>query len=548
MASKKIFIGVAWPYVNGDLHIGHLAGYLIPADVFSRYCRLKGYQTLMISGTDCHGTPITVEADKRKISPKKLIAEYTPRVLELVNTYQATYDLFTSTRTKNHKIITQKFFLNLIKNDYIIKHKSKQYFSKKENKFLPDRYVEGICKFCKTPDQRGDQCENCGRSLNPGELIEPKSKLTGFPVILKETEHYALDYSKLQKEIEQFVNNSTHWREWVIKETKGFLKDGLKPRDITRDLDWGIPLPIKKIPKKFLIKNIKHKRFYVWFEAVIGYFSGTIEWSKKNNKNWEDFWLDPSCRHYYFMGKDNLIFHTIFWPGQLIGQKSNYNLPYFPAVNNFLLLEGKKLSKSRGVHIDSLEIAKNYGVDNVRFYISSILPETKDSDFKWDEFKKTINNLLVDKIGNFIHRVLTFYNEKLNQKITNKHFNNEVIKKTELIIFDFQRYLERCEIVKALNLILEYVDFSNRYLNNNQPWNLIKRNKNKCDEVIYSSLQIINNLRTLLWPFIPQSINKLNEYLGLKTEVKLGKDNFILKEVKDIKLKKKPEPLFKKIQ
>jgi len=347
--SKKIFIGVAWPYVNGDLHIGHLAGYLIPADIFSRYSRLKGYKTLMVSGADCNGTPITVEADIRKISPEKLIAEYMPKVLELIKTYKTTYDIFTSTRTENHFRIVQEFFLNLLNNGYILKRKTLQYFSEKEKKFLPDRYVEGICKFCKAKEQRGDQCENCGKSLNPGDLIQPKSKLTGSEVVLKETEHYALDYSKLQKEIENFVFNSNHWREWVFNETVGYLKEGLKARDITRDLDWGVPLPKEKINKNFLIENIENKRFYVWFEAVIGYFSATVEWAEKNNENWEDFWLNPSCLHYYFMGKDNLIFHTIFWPCELLGQKKNYNLPYFPAVNNFLLLEGKKFSKEQTV-------------------------------------------------------------------------------------------------------------------------------------------------------------------------------------------------------
>ena len=542
---RRIFIGTAWPYVNGDLHIGHLAGYLIPADIFSRFCRLKGYETLMVSGTDCHGTPITVEADKRKITPQKLVEEYTPKVLELIKTYQITYDLFTSTTTENHKKITQEFFLNLLKNGYISKEKSYQYFSPEENRFLPDRYVEGECKFCLAKEQRGDQCENCGRSLEPGDLLNPKSKLKGTQVILKETEHYFLDYSKLQKEIENFVLNSNHWREWVYKETLGFLREGLKERAITRDIDWGVPLPKEKIPENFLIENIEEKRFYVWFEAVIGYFSATVEWSEKNNKSWEDFWLDPSCRHYYFMGKDNLIFHTIFWPAELIGQQKGYNLPYFPAVNNFLLLEGKKFSKSRGVHIDSLEIAKDYGVDNVRFYISSILPENKDADFKWQEFKNTINNELVDKIGNFIHRVLVFYNDKLCQKIEHQNLDNEVLKKTNEILKNYEESLEKCQIASAFNLILNYVNFANRYLDKEKPWH--SKNKQKNEEVIFSSLQIINHLRILLWPFIPKSMEKLDKILGFSLEPKIGKNYFNFQFLKDIRLRSKPEPLFKKI-
>ena len=543
---KKIFIGVAWPYVNGDLHIGHLAGYLIPADIFSRYSRLRGYQTLMVSGTDCHGTPITLEADKRKISPQKLVEEYTPKVLELIKIYQATYDLFTSTTTENHKKVTQEFFLNLLKNGYILKVKTKQYFSPKENRFLPDRYIEGICSYCQSPEQRGDQCEVCGRTLEPGELLNPKSKLTGSDVILKETEHYAFNLPKLQKKIENFVKNSLHWREWVFRETVGFLNEGLKPRMITRDLDWGIQIPKEKIPHDFLIENIDHKRFYVWFEAVIGYFSAAIEWSQKNNKSWEEFWLDPDCRHYYFMGKDNLIFHTIFWTGQLIGQEKGYNLPYFPAVNQFLLLEEKKLSKSRGVHLDSLEIAKKFGVDNIRFYITSILPENKDANFSWLGFRNTINDKLVDKIGNFIHRVLVFYKDKLNLKINEQSLNNEVLEKTKEIFEKFIKHLEKVEIVSAFDLILDYAHFANQYLDKKRPW--IQERKTS-EETIFNSLQIINSLRILLWPIIPSKMNELSEVLNLdRIEPKENKDFFVFEKIEPSRIKiKKLEPLFQKI-
>ncbi len=546
---RKIFIGVAWPYVNGDLHIGHLAGYLIPADIFARYSRLRGYQTIMVSGTDCHGTPITLEADKRKISPQKLVEEYTPKVLELIQTYQATYDIFTSTITENHKKITQEFFLNLLRNGYILKVKTKQYFSPQENRFLPDRYVEGICSYCQSPEQRGDQCEVCGRSLEVGQLLNPKSKLTGSEVILKESEHYALDFSKLQKRIEEFVRNSSHWREWVFRETVGFLNEGLRPRTITRDLDWGVEIPQEKIPPDFLIENIHQKRFYVWFEAVIGYFSATVEWAAKNNQNWEEFWLDPSCRHYYFMGKDNLIFHTIFWPGQLLGQEKGYNLPYFPAVNNFLLLEGKKFSKSRGIHIDSLELAKKYGVDNVRFYITSILPENKDANFIGNEFVSTINNELVDKIGNFFYRVLVFYREKLNQKINQSKLDNEIIQRTEEVFQKTAEHLEKCEMVSAFNLILNYVHFANKYLDQNKPWEILATDRRKAEEIIFNAWQMIYSLRILLWPIIPLAIEKLNELSNLEKIIpREGLDFFVFKKLEIEKVKvKELKPLFQKI-
>lgn len=544
--ARRIFIGVALPYVNGDLHVGHLAGYLIPADIFSRYSRLRGYQTLMVSGTDCHGTPITFEADKRKIAPKELINEYTPKILDLIKTYKATYDIFTSTMTVNHKRISQDFFINLLNNGYILKQKTRQYFSPQENRFLPDRYIEGKCSYCQAEKQRADQCENCGRNLEPGELISPYSRLTNSSVILKETEHYAFDLTKLQPKIEEFVKNSTHWRNWVYNETIGFLKEGLKPRTITRDLDWGIDLPKERIPSSMLINDINNKRLYVWFEAVIAYFSATVEWADKNNQDWKDFWLDSSCQHYYFMGKDNLIFHTIFWPGELLGQEKKYNLPYFPAVNNFLLLEGQKFSKSRGIHLDSLLLAKEYGVDNVRFYITSILPEYKDTNFKWLDFRNVVNNELVDKIGNLIHRVLVFYKDKLNQETNNK-IDPKVVIKIEETFHLYKTYLEKVEIVSALKVVLNLIDFANEYFDKNKPWQLIKDDKQECLEVINSALQIIVNLRILLWPIIPDSMERLSNLLNLKIIPKINEDQLQFKQEKKIKLNNHPQPIFSKI-
>ncbi|MCS7200706.1 MAG: methionine--tRNA ligase [Patescibacteria group bacterium] len=544
--TKKAFIGVAWPYVNGDLHVGHLAGYLIPADIFSRYLRLKGYKVLMVSGTDCHGTPITFEADRRGIVPQELVDEYTPRILELIRTYRASYDLFTSTTTENHKRISQEFFLNLLRNGYLIRRKTIQYFSPQENRFLPDRYVEGKCSYCYAEKQRADQCEICGRTLEPGELIEPYSRLSQTKLILKETEHYALDLKKLQPRIEEFVRASSHWREWVYRETIGFLREGLKERTITRDLDWGIDLPIDRIPLEQRIEDINNKRLYVWFEAVIGYFSASVEWANISGNRWEDFWLDPDCKHYYFMGKDNLIFHTIFWPAELLGQHQGYNLPYFPAVNNFLLLEGQKFSKSRGVHLDSLVVANEYGVDNVRYYITSILPEHHDTNFKFSELKETVNNELVNKVGNLIHRTLVFYRDKLEQEVGNQ-LDDKVIKKLEETFKSYDSSLERVEMVLALRNILELVNFANQYFDLERPWQLIVDNPRRCRMVINSLLQVISNLKVMLWPIIPQTMENLSQILGLPIKTKEDYNQLKVNIYKKIKLNNTPSPLFQKI-
>jgi len=542
---KKIFIGAAWPYVNGDLHIGHLAGYLIPADTFSRFCRILGLETLMVSGTDCHGTPITLEADKRNVKPEDIVSEYTPKIHNLIKFYDFTFDIFTSTTTQNHKRITQEFFLRLLKNGYIFKQKTFQYYSPEENRFLPDRYVEGKCSFCLAEGQRGDQCEKCGKVLNPGELIEPKSKLTGSKVILKETEHYFLDYSKLQPKIEAYVRENHHWRSFVYEETISWLKKGLEPRAITRDLDWGVEIPIEEIPENLRLDNFDHKRFYVWFDAVIGYFSATVEWAQKNNRDWREFWQNEECFHYYFMGKDNLIFHTIFWPGQILGQNLNLNLPYFPAVNNFLFLEGQKFSKSRGVIIDSLEIGEKYGSDYVRFYLNLILPEEKDSDFKWSDFEKRINGDLVDNLGNFLQRVFVFYRDKLKGKIE-REVDNEIKEKIENTYKLIREKMIKVEIVSSFNLILDLIREGNKYLEKNEPW----KNLNLAPKTIYNSLLLIFNLRKILNPFLPETSKIISQRLNLK-EIKyeIGKDNYLFEilDPQEIKIEK-IEPLFSKIK
>ncbi|MEX2436633.1 MAG: class I tRNA ligase family protein, partial [Candidatus Paceibacterota bacterium] len=272
--SKKIFIGVAWPYVNGDLHVGHLAGYLLPADIFARFHRLRGNNVLMVSGSDCYGTPITIEAEKRGLSPEQIVEEYHPKHLDLFEKAGITFDLFTRTNTENHNKISQDFFLKFLEKGYIFKDKSNQYYDEKEERFLPDRYIEGECLHCDFKEARSDQCDSCGRVLEQGELKNPTSKLSGNEAILKESEHYFFDLKKLQPFIDKyFSDKSSEWKDWVKNETEQWLKRGLNPRSFSRDLEWGVPFPIDKIPEEKRIENIENKRFYVWWEAVIGYFS-----------------------------------------------------------------------------------------------------------------------------------------------------------------------------------------------------------------------------------------------------------------------------------
>lgn len=551
--SKKRLVLAAWPYVNGDIHIGHLAGYFIPADIFTRYSRLSGYSTIFVSGSDCHGTPITVEADKRGVSARDLVAEYIPKVHKVIEKYNIDYSLFTSTITENHKKVTQEVFVNLLNNGFIKKNKSLQYYSAIDNKFLPDRYVEGECPHCHALAQRSDQCENCGRTLGFGELINPYSKLTKSSVEFKETEHYFLDYPKLESDIKEFVlNHESIWREWVFKETTGFLNEGLQERAITRDLDWGVEIPVDKISQDMQIENVESKRFYVWFDAVIGYLSATIEYCNSQNVDYKEYWNNTDCQHYYFMGQDNLTFHTIFWPGQLIGQNLNYNLPYYPSVVKFLNANGAKLSKSRGNIIDALEVEEKYGADLIRFYITSVLPENKESNWDWVDFKNTINSNLVGNIGNFIHRVLTFYTNKITNSNLNVTLNSNIETSIKETFKDVTVNLENCKFVASLESIQKLSTIGNQYFDHSKPWELIKNQREQeALEVIFNCLQIINALRTLLYPFIPTSMDKLSELLGLSnltSELDLNKFEFSLLHLEQFKPSSNITPLFKKIE
>jgi len=552
MNSQKILVCAAWPYVNGDIHIGHLAGYFIPADIFTRFCRLKGIDTVFVSGSDCHGTPITVEADKRGITAKELVSEYIPKVHEIIEQYGIDYSLFTSTITDNHKKVTQEVFLNLFKNGYIIKKKSQQYYSESDNKFLPDRYVEGECPFCHAKSQRADQCEVCGRTIGLGELIEPYSKLTKAPVTLKETEHYFINFPKLENSIKEYVlNHENAWKDWVFKETIGFINEGLQERAITRDLDWGVEIPINELPEDQRIEFADSKRFYVWFDAVIGYLSATIEYCNSKNLDYKDYWNNKDCQHYYFMGQDNLTFHTIFWPGQLIGQNLDYNLPYFPSIVKFLNANGQKLSKSRGNIIDAKQVANHFGADAIRFYITSILPENKEGNWDWTDFKNTINAELVGNIGNFIHRVLTFYKNKLNAEKFEAKLDPAVETKINETFAMVSDLLEKNQFVAALNEVKKFSTYGNQYFDYNKPWEKLKLAPEEANSIILNCLQIVNSLRILLYPFIPEASHRLSNTLGLTNLNPTEGTNqfqFVSLPLTSISITEELVPLFKKLE
>lgn len=546
MKKQNIFIGVAWPYVNGDLHVGHLAGYLIPADICARFHRYIGNNVLMASGSDCHGTPITIEAEKKGVSPQEIVDLYHPKDKELFDFYNLSFDIYTKTTTENHKKVVQDIFVKLAENGYVFKATSRQYFSPEENRFLPDRYVEGTCPFCKFAEARGDQCDKCGRILEGGDLINPKSKIGGRSVILKQTEHYYFDLPKLEPFLKKYVKKSgPNWREWVYKETLGWLKKGLEPRCITRDLDWGVEIPVGSLSPKLQIKDVENKRIYVWFEAVIGYLSASIEWADNTDK-WQDFWYpkEPTS-HYYFMGKDNLVFHTLFWPGQLYGAYQNIHLPDYPAINHFLNLEGHKFSKSRNISVDSKYTGETYGVDPVRFYISSIMPETSDANFSWSHFVETHNSVLIGTLANFINRILKL-SDSLNN-FSDKQIEDKVASKIEKLLKKARNNVLLCEFKAYVQTLIDIAILGNKYIDKNAPWKLDK-NSDEFEKIMTNALLIVLAIHLAWEPLIPQTNKKLGKMLGI--EIKTWPEKDIIDYLKSFLAKIKiiePEPLFNKI-
>ena len=550
---EKRFIGVAWPYVNGDLHIGHLAGYLLPADIFARYSRATGHDALMVSGSDCFGTPITIEADKREVSPKVIIKEYhTKDVYLFKNILNLSYDLYTKTATRNHIKVVQDIFIGLLKNGFIFIDTTKQYYSSKDNKFLPDRYVEGVCKNCDFLGARSDQCDHCGKVLEQGDLENPVSKLTGSPVELKDTQHYFIDWPKLQKNVETYVKKAgPSWKKWVYSETLGWLKQGIKPRAISRDLDWGVPLPIDRMPKNLIIKGAEHKRLYVWFDAVIGYLSASILWSKKTGGDWKKFWKDKSAKHYYFMGKDNLIFHTIFWPGQIMGYDDTLKLPDFLSINMFLNLNGKQFSKSRGVTIPIKDIVEKFGNDPVRFYLTLIMPETKDSSFNWNDFYEKNNEILVNNLGNFVHRVLSISFPLKKGLLENIEIRSEI---QEMVVKSFKSsktQLDKCEFKNFLDTILTLSSYGNQYLNEIRLWELKNGDQNIFKQNLTQLYVLILTLGFLMYPLMPDSASNVFKMLNIDGENKwpetAGEIDTINKLLGKIHFNRKPKVLFRKI-
>ena len=539
----KIFIGVAWPYANGSLHLGHIAGCYLPADIFARYNRLKQNDVLMVSGSDEHGTPITISADKEKTTPKKIVDRYNKEHTENMKQFGISFDLFTRTTTKNHESVVKDIFKTLYDNKYIYEKEVEAFYCKNCKKFLPDRYIEGICPYCKNEESRGDQCDECGKILDPEDLLKVKCKICKGTPEKKTSKHLFFALSKFEKDLLSWMDEKKYWKPSVFKFTKNWLKDGLKDRAITRDMTWGVEVPIK---------GYEDKRIYVWFDAVIGYLSASIEWSKKQNKEdlYKEWWENKDAKHYYFLAKDNIPFHSLIWPSILMGYDKNLNLPYDIPANEYLRLEGEQFSKSRGIAVWVPDIVKELDIDSVRYYLSINMPENKDTNWVWEDYVAKNNDELVGAYGNFVHRVVTFTSKNF-EKITELSELDDLDKKALEKISDTSKKvsdaIKNCNFKIGLREAMNLAQFGNKYFDQKKPWFLIKKDKKACGSVLHICLKIVKALAIFTHPYLPFSSNKIWNILGYDKKVEQETWDSAFEELKVGTQLERPEPLFKKL-
>ncbi len=514
--SEKIFIGVAWPYANGSLHLGQIAGAYLPPDIFARYHRTKGNEVLMVSGSDQHGTPITIKAEQEGKKPSEIAARYHRQFLESWQKLGISFDLFTTTGTENHAKVTQDIFLTLLDRGYIFKDTLSQPYCPNCKRFLADRYIEGTCPYCNSPGARGDQCEACGKPLSPAELIEPRCRICGATPVFRDTEHFFLKLSAFNDRLLDWVKQQTHWRPNVLNFSLRYLEEGLRDRAITRDIDWGVAIPVA---------GFENKRIYVWFEAVIGYLSAAKEWaaSSGDGEKWRQFWQNPDAKSYYFIGKDNIPFHTLIWPAMLMGYGDNLNLPYDVPANEFLTIEGRKLSTSHNWAVWLLDYLDKYDPDPLRYLLSINMPETSDTDFSWREFVRRNNDELVATYGNLVHRVLTFVYRNFDGSVPDP---GEFDAQDKVILSGASKTLEAvdgllygCHFREATRAAMAVAQVSNRYLDDKSPWKVIKENRQAAATSLYVALNVIANLKTMFYPFLPFSSQRLHEYLGFTGDI-----------------------------
>ena len=518
--SRPVLTAVAWPYANGPRHIGHVAGFGVPSDVFSRYRRMRGDRVLMVSGTDEHGTPIQVQADREGVTARELADRYNRVIAEDLQGLGLSYDLFTRTTTGNHYAVVQQVFTALHANGYIVERSQLSAIDATTGRGLPDRYVEGTCPICSYPQARGDQCDNCGNQLDPQDLIDPRSKIDGKPPRFVESAQFFLELPAFTEALGQWLQTRTDWRPNVLKFSQNLIEE-LKPRAITRDLDWGVPIPLPGWSER------TDKRIYVWFDAVIGYLSASVEWARRSGDPdaWRPFW-SPGADGRYFMGKDNVVFHSVIWPSILLGASGKpqgspgafgeLELPSEVVSSEFLTMEGRKFSSSRSVVIYVRDVLERYGPDALRYYLSIAGPESSDTDFTWEQFVTRNNTELVAGWGNLVNRTLSLVAKNIGsipEPGEQQQVDVDVLAASRAAFDVVGALLDRSQQKAAITEAMRVVGEANKYLSDQAPWKL-KDDPARRDVVLHVALQLVDDAKTLLTPFLPHSSEAVHRMLG----------------------------------
>lgn len=509
--AEKILVTAALPYANGPLHLGHLAGAYIPADVYVRYQRLKGADVLFICGSDEHGVPITIRADKENVTPQAIVDRYHNIMASTFQRMGVKFDNYSRTSLPLHHRISQEFFLNLYNKGHIKEQSIRQYYCVSCSRFLPDRYIEGECPHCHQQGARGDQCEACGRWLEPEQLVNPKCKICGSTPELRTTKHWYFRLSEFQKQLEDWHASKPEWKSNVREFCSGWFKEGLTDRPITRDIDWGIPVPLPDAEGKVL---------YVWFDAPIGYISSSVEWAQKQGtpERWRDYWCDPKTRLIHFIGKDNIVFHAIVWPASLMAH-GEFILPSQIPANEFLNIEGKKISTSRNWAIWGDEYLDVFPPDPLRYYLEANAPENKDADFTWKDFQSRNNSDLADVLGNLINRCLSFVEKNFENKVPPAGILNEADQAVLTAIAQATQgigaALDEFQVRRAVTELMDLARTGNKYFNDAAPWSALKTDRARCASILNTTIQLQTALAVLMAPFLPYSAEKLWQMLNV---------------------------------
>ena len=510
---NKYIVTSALPYANGRLHIGHLAGAYLPADIYVRFLRLCEADVIYICGTDEHGAPISIKAEAEGKKPQEIVDFYHQSIKNSFDSVGIEFDNFSGTARPLHHKLSQEFFLNLLKNKKIKTHTTKQHFCEHDKRFLPDRYVEGQCHHCKATGARGDQCDACGKLIDANLLIQPVCKICGNSPVIKETIHWFLDLPAFSEQLRTWLDSKENWKDNVKNFILGWIEDGLIERSITRDIDWGVPVPIEEAENKVL---------YVWFDAPIGYISSTIEWSVEK---WQDYWFDKDTRLVHFIGKDNIPFHAIIWPALLMGQEKEYAMPWEIPANEYLTIEGEKISTSRDWAIWVEDFVKNFDGELLRFVLAANAPETRDADFSWKEFQNLVNNTLANVLGNLANRVFAF---------TKKNFDGVLINNDYTLSITIHPYIDEIctaysefKIRKATKLIMDLAREGNKYFDEQKPWVVVKEDTKKAEEILFNCAELLRVISILFYPIMPKSMMRLRGMMNLCPPSQVSRDAFM---------------------